>query len=203
MIQIYTGNPGSGKSFHTAKRIYTATKNKYHVFSNFILNKNFLKRPEYYHYIPNDKLNAVDILTMIKPYIPKKYKEGSILLVLDEAQLFLNCRDFRDKNRPAWAKFCQLHRKYSIDIVFISQSIDYIDKQIRNLADFKVVHFRLGSLPIFRQLEKILPFKFFVSNAFIIGFKKKAYSDWFISSKKIFRLYDTTQIFDKSSDFSL
>ena len=59
MIECYTGVPGSGKSYHTAKRIYDALRSGQNVITNLNINTNLIvpKSPKkplgHFIYVPN------------------------------------------------------------------------------------------------------------------------------------------------------
>lgn len=64
-------------------------------------------------------------------------KNGS-LLIIDEAQLKYNCRDYSNKQRLEVDKkileYLTMCRHYGIDVLFITQSLTRLDVQIRELA---------------------------------------------------------------------
>lgn len=61
MIECFTGVPGSGKSYHTAKRIYDALRSGQNVITNLAINTNLIvprssKKPlGQYIYVPNQQ----------------------------------------------------------------------------------------------------------------------------------------------------
>ena len=62
MIKLFSGTPGSGKSLHTAEKIYYALRAGRPVIANFDINLQFVQgrrsRRVEFHYIPNDELNG-------------------------------------------------------------------------------------------------------------------------------------------------
>jgi len=77
-----------------------------------------------------------------------------VMLILDEAALDLNARDWKDRNEGEF-NFVILARKLRIDLVFIAQDATDIDKQIRKKMQ-REIHcrslknlFEFLSLPIF------------------------------------------------------
>jgi hypothetical protein len=77
--------------------------------------------------------------------------EGMGLLILDEAQLMLNCRNSMvgSKNLD-WVEFFTQHRKLGWNVLLIAHSQEMIDSQIRPLAEYE---------SRFRNMQKIkIPF---------------------------------------------
>ena len=66
--------------------------------------------------------------------------EGQFLLVIDECQIMFNSREWNVKNRTEWCIFFQEHRKYGYNIILITQFNRLVDRQIRSLVEFEIVH---------------------------------------------------------------
>jgi hypothetical protein len=64
----------------------------------------------------------------------KKRRERKILVVIDEAQLYLNTRDYR-QNAP-WVQLFTQHRKMGLDLILLAHHINFIDNQARHLISF-------------------------------------------------------------------
>ena len=199
MIEVYTGTPGSGKSYHLVSRIYATNKRRIPIISNVILDVKRLKHPDLYYFVDSFDMNENKILSIAKEYYDstkKKLKEHSILLVLDECQLFLNSRDFHDKERKNWMHFFSIHRHLGFDIVMVTQSLTFIDKQARLLAEFEVQHMHTGKIFMFRLFELLLlNHKIFLAKSFHIATKHRCSLDWVIGRKKIYQIYNTFQEF--------
>lgn len=135
----YSGIPGSGKTYHAVMDIC-------HAKSACITN------------IHVNGINqcAVLNLSQITPemlmafsnhwFSAHKYEENSLLLVIDEAQLLFNSRNWSDSSRLDWIAFMSQHRKYGFKILLIAQDIKMIDKQFRALVEFEVHHTSASSL---------------------------------------------------------
>lgn len=63
-----------------------------------------------------------------------RYDLSNGLLLIDEAALFANCRDYRSFDRFK-LEFFNLHGHYKTDIIFFTQYWDSIDKNIRVLTE--------------------------------------------------------------------
>ena len=107
MIYCYTGTPGSGKSYSATLTIYHKIyrPRPRHVVANYNLNLDE-KHRQYFHYVPNDRL-TLEVLQQISNeyFSTHEFREGALLLVIDEAQLFANSRTWSDKNRLSMIEF--------------------------------------------------------------------------------------------------
>jgi hypothetical protein len=74
----------------------------------------------------------------------ERIKEGCILLVIDEAQMIFNCREWNAKDRKDWLFFLTHHRKYGYKILLVTQSLTFLDKQIRQLVEYEYRYRRLS-----------------------------------------------------------
>lgn len=195
MIEIYTGTPGSGKSYHIVQKIYKWNRLGFPVISNVRINSDKLKRPELYHFIDSLEMSEKAVLMAAQKYLRDKPKEHSILLVLDECQLFLNARNFYAEGRQDWMHFFSIHRHLGFDVVLISQDMSFIDKQARLLADYEIRHMNVGKIKLFRFFEILLRHRIFLVKTYHIGTKYKCSSDWVFGRKKFYDIYDTFQTF--------
>lgn len=144
MIQLYSGTPGSGKSLHAAKEMIWAAQHKKFIICNFEINeqeKNLAKAKIIS--MDNSQISAQWLVDFaMKNHEPGK--EYQSLLVLDECQLLLNTRLFNQKDRMAWISFFSQHRKLGFDVICISQNDRMIDRQIRVMFEYEVMHRKLS-----------------------------------------------------------
>lgn len=76
------------------------------------------------------------------------FQEGQGLLILDEAQLIFNSRQW-DKN-SGWIHFFTQHRKLGWNVILIAHDIEMLDRQIRPLVEYNAS---------FRNMQKVkIPF---------------------------------------------
>lgn len=144
-ITLYTGTPGSGKSFHAAKDIVRRLKRGGGLICNFPVNENFVKkRKAHVEYWDNSELTAARLVKYAMEH-HKIGKEGQTLIVIDECQIIFNCRDFGRKDRNAWVTFFSQHRKLGFNVILITQSDRMIDKQIRCLVETEIKHRKLNN----------------------------------------------------------
>lgn len=144
MILAYTGTPGSGKSYHAAADIWERVKFGHPVITNMLMVFPGKKaRPAYVY------KDAWDItpeyLREFSEEIRKKkgwkrVPEDYIYLVIDEAQLLFNCRDWNAAGRREWTAFFQLHRKLGYHIILITQMAKMLDKQVWGLLEYEIIH---------------------------------------------------------------
>lgn len=208
MIELYTGTPGSGKSLHCAKEIYTRISRGKTVIANFDINLTIFKntkRRGNFVYIDNSELSADKLME----YAVKNHKrntnchiaEGQTLLVIDECQILFNSRDWQAKDRMAWATFFTQHRKYGYNIILITQFDRLIDRQIRSLVEYQVIHRKASN---FKTLGFFLGLLFkgniFVAITQWYGIKEKINSEWFVLRPKYARLYDSYKIFGAQTE---
>lgn len=130
------------------------------------------------------------------------------LIVLDEGATFLNARDWADKKRQALLNWFVHSRKKRWESMFIAQSLDQLDKQLRSaLADHHVVCKRLDKLrvpfvgPMTKHLlgVELRPPKVHVASV-RYGLEHNALiSDrWTYRGVSLYAGYDTEQVFDPS-----
>ena len=147
MITLIAGKQGAGKSLHSVR-----------------LSDNHLKKVNKFVY---SNVYIEDCYMLPLNWYDFKYEDDS-LLILDEAQLEYNCRDYSSKDKHEINKkilsYLTMCRHYNIEIVFITQSISRLDSQIRELATdiyrfsktYKILYFsikeiRFKKLPIFQK----------------------------------------------------
>jgi len=144
-ISLYTGTPGSGKSFHAAKDIEHRMRRGGTLICNFPVNTGFVKKCRaQVEYWDNSELTAERLVAYALEH-HKIGKEGQALVVIDECQIIFNCRDFGRKDRNAWVTFFSQHRKLGFNIILITQSDRMLDKQIRSLVEDEVKHRKLNN----------------------------------------------------------
>lgn len=198
MIEIYTGYPGTGKSLHVAARVCAVARRGYPVISNVRYN---LQRGKAI-YVPNARLHPRWLEDFGTSYWQGKgeVKEGSILLVIDEAQLILNARDWQDKDRMAWLGFFSQHRKLGYSIVLVAQTRDMLDKQVRSLAEEYVAHVRVDRMRVLGPLISGL----FLGHPVVLCSHRYAgvrqdsrdarlRSEYVVGRRSLYRVYDSYQ----------
>lgn len=188
MIEMYTGFVGSGKSYHATHEalIIAESRTKKEVIANFPIKKKvkklrskinkMLKRdyPVYkdirWTYWDNDELSPLKLIEKSFAYKAKHGDlppEGHYLLIIDEAGIVFNSRDWNVKpdERKNWIKFFTQSRKLGYDIILIVQDNRMLDRQIRSLVEYEVQHKKMNNWTLF----KFLPVTMFLSVKFWNG----------------------------------
>lgn len=200
MLYLYSGTPGSGKSLHTARIINNAVKySRTLVITNFAVAEDNIKGKKMGKLICSDnKTLDVEFLEWLSGwwFSTHKWKEGGILLIIDEAQLLFNSRDWNKTGRDDWLEFYSQHRHFGYDIILAAQFDRMIDRQIRSLIEYEYIHRKVSN---FGWRGKLLC-------AFTCGelfscvkvwypMKEQCGSEFFKKRKKYYKLYDTRTLF--------
>lgn len=182
MIYLFCGKKGSGKSLSAINYLYKKRKKYTNIYSNFPVF--FTKKIDSYN------------------WVNFRFEPGSAILI-DEAQLFYNSREFSKLTKSGIGNelldFLTMCRHYELDIYFITQSVQRIDLQIRELSDeiiFIKKTFKIFGRPIITfgfsffdilELERYLnPNNF--SKDFKFNYKFN------LINKKVLKLYNTKYI---------
>lgn len=144
-IWLYTGTPGSGKSYHAARDIVGRLRKGGGLIANFPVNEDAVKkRKAHVEYWDNSELTVQRLVA----YALEHHvigKENQCLVVIDECQVLFNCRDFGRKDRNDWVQFFAQHRKLGFNVILITQNDRMVDKQIRGLVETEVKHRKLNN----------------------------------------------------------
>lgn len=192
LIFIYCGGVGSGKSYHAVTEILYYLRRGLVVVANFQVRvpDRWGKR---FVYVDNEELTPERLIRVGKQF-GFLGREAQALLVIDEAQLLFNARDWhRDHGRRMqWIRFMTQSRKLGYNVVLIAQDPRAIDRQIRDIADQVVRHFKLNGIWWLFWLP--LP-------TFVVAYKWNhsnldASRDLVVLRPWIARRYETTAVFD-------
>lgn len=211
MILLYSGTPGSGKSFHAVQRIYYLLRNRKNVICNFDINLNACKKNFFQYWLSH--IFKKDIKghrrlgkfvyknnMELTPFFLKQYarenhnrkKEGQTTVIIDECGIMFNPRSFAQKDRMEWIEFFSLHRHYGYDFILISQTDRMIDRQIRGFVEYEHKHRKVNNYGLFGIIVRLLTFStFFVDVKVWYGLREKIGSEWIRYNHRISSLYDT------------
>ena len=78
-------------------------------------------------------------------YVGRRVREGEILLVIDEAQLLFNSREWVKSDRAEWCSFFTQHRKLGYEVVLVAQFDRMLDRQIRSLIEYEWIHRKVSN----------------------------------------------------------
>lgn len=202
MITLYSGTPGSGKSLHMSEKIFDVLNGRKDrlIIANFEIDLSCFKHPERFFYLSNLVLQDPDLLYDMAYdfYKDHELKEGSILLFIDESQLLFNSRDWHIKGRRKWLSFFTQHRKFGFDVFLVSQFDMMLDKQIRSLIEYQVIHRKVTNFGTIGSLLKLLLLgnDIFVAVYQWYGIKQVTGHEFFIAWKKYYSIYDTFKQFE-------
>lgn len=198
MISLYSGTPGSGKSLHAAKDIIRWCKRGKGVICNFPCTMAKVKKAKSTPvYMDNSEL-TVKALTEYARKHHKIGKEGQTLVVIDEAQVKFNSRDYSKKDRMEWVVFFTQHRKYGFDFILIAQYDRMIDRQIRSLIENEYKHRKLNNYGFGGGMLTLLTLgrSWFISIEYWYGGNKLKLSEEVFAYRKLYgTIYDTFALF--------
>lgn len=198
MIWLYSGTPGSGKSFHVAKQMMIKLRQRKNVISTVDINlmkvsKKGRVKIGQFEYIPILELTPKCLYDFAFKY-HKKGKEGQTLLVIDECQIIYNSRDYqKSKDRMEWILFFTRHRHLGFNIIMITQFDRMIDRQIRALFEYEVKHRKVNNA----GLLMFLPFTVFAQISYWYGNKLVVGKDFTLYKKSIASIYDSYVMYDE------
>lgn len=201
MISLYSGTPGSGKSLHVASRIYHKLRSGRPVIANFdfdAVSAVGRKRGGEFVQVNNDELTPAFLREYSDQYFRKRrFHEETILLVIDEAQLLFNAREWNVSGRSDWLSFFTQHRKFGYEVVLVAQFDRMLDRQIRSLLEYEYVHRKVSNFGVKGWLLSIWTLgKLFCAVKMWYPLHERIGADWFLARKKYYRLYDTYKRFD-------
>ena len=192
MITLYSGTPGSGKSLHTASNIKARLALNKPVICNFPINDALVRHPERFTYVENSELSPAYLADFSRRYFAgKKVREEEIFLVVDEAQLLFNARQWQAVDNAGWVSFFTQHRKMGYHVILVAQFDRMIDRQIRSLIEYEFIHRKISNFGIPGKIMSAVAMgKLFVSVQMWYPLKEKIGSEFFIARPGLYRLYD-------------
>lgn len=213
MIELFTGFVGSGKSYAATKlgcNIVDAPFSNRYVIANFpikpkvtILDKLLKRKKEVKRWIYKDNHElTVDYLIKKSLEMGWNKKEGSCLIIFDEASIPFNARTFHREDRLKWIKFLSQSRKFGYDVIFITQDRRMLDKQIRHLCEYESVFKKLNNYPILGIFLNLFRITVFAQVRYWNGTSMlytRGQLKFILYRKKIAKRYDTLRLFDEES----
>lgn len=198
MISIYTGTPGSGKSYHATEKIDIALRRGVNVICNYSIKTN-ARHKGIFVYKKNADL-TVDYLMRFAMKFHEPEKESQTVIVIDEAHIKFNSRGYNMKERLEWLEFLAVTRHIGYDVILITQNDRAIDRQVRGLVEYNFKHRKLTSMGIKGWFLVFICHKKFVYVKYWYVLNEKVESYFFNIKKKTAALYDTFALF---KDYSL
>ena len=202
MIYLYSGTPGSGKSLHVAQIIKNRCRSNLPTISNFDINADRVKHYKTaFYYVENENLTPDDLREFSYEYFTlhrHKFSEDGILLVIDEAQLLFNCREWDGKKRADWISFFTQHRKMGFKVILIAQFDRMLDRQIRSLLEYEYIHRKVSNFGVMGRLLSAVTFgKLHVCVKIWYPLHERIGSEFFKARKSLYGIYDSYGTFKK------
>lgn len=202
MIVLYSGTPGSGKSLHTAKDIRKRLQTLGAVIiGNFYINvKEIPNVRGTYIYVENHRLTPnrlIQFARRLSKHLGRRLKEDELWLMIDEAQLLFNAREWQNLARSGWLSFKSQHRHYGFKIVLIAQFDRMLDRQVRSLIEYEYKHRKVSRAGTLGFLLSLL----FGGQLYVVvecwyPMRERLGAEFFVGSNKIFKIYDSYNHFD-------
>lgn len=198
MIMLYSGTPGSGKSLHMAREIDLRLRvRKKDVIASFpintdIISRNGKKKIAKFIYCGVEEMTTEYLIS----YALENHKlgvEDQTLVCIDECQIIFNTREFSRKDRMKWIVFFTQHRKLGYNFLLVSQYDRLIDRQIRCLLEYDVIHRKVNNFGILF----LLPIKIFLALEVWYGNRQVISKNFFLYKKKLGAMYDSFMMFDE------
>lgn len=201
MIYLYTGTPGSGKSLKATREILAYLERGRNVIANYPVapTKKAAKRGGRFFYWDNSQITPEALLQFARENhrrIHGREEKAQTLVVIDESQIMFNSREFRNGDRMAWISFFSKHRHLFYDVILIAQNDRMLDRQIRSLAEYEIIHrntTNFGNIGLFIKLFRI---RLFVAVSMYRGVNQKIGAQWFVLSRRDKKAYDSYLDFD-------
>lgn len=200
MIVLYSGTPGSGKSLDCARTIYNWCRKRKPIICNFPVNTDNIRMrgKKDVRYVSNDCLDPDSLVNIAKEHFDgKPMKENAILLIIDEAQLLFNARDWNAKGRSRWNWFFTMHRHFGYFIILCAQFDRMLDRQVRSLVEYEFIHRKVNNMGwkgLLLSCLMLSPRNLFVKVKVWYPMKERVGSEFYKSVPRYYRIYDTYQM---------
>lgn len=192
MIEIFQGRIGGGKTYSAVVRMAAQCAKGGHVYTNIELNPDGFVR--FVEKSFRKKITFAQVRYLNESQIPNFQKEiaaGSmglpVLVVIDEAHLWFNARDWAKQSKEMLT-FLTQSRKVSVDVIFITQACTNIDKQFRVLCQY---------VWAFKDIQKWFPW-FPIPSILMLQFDQdmQFLLKWYFvrKSKGVFGAYNTNAL---------
>lgn len=198
MIYLYTGTPGSGKSYHAAQVVDRALHRNIPVIANFEVNPDPKRHKGEFIYIDTLDMSPDFFIQYAEDHFKPGKDEHQGIIIIDEAQIPFNSREGLNRNRMKWISFFSKHRHYFYDVILITQHDRMIDRQIRSLVETEYKHRKLTNFGAKGWFMIVIFHKMFVAVQYWYPIQEKVGSEFFNLSKRVCKLYDTFKRFDNS-----
>jgi hypothetical protein len=197
-VHLFTGNLGGGKSLASVGlMVETLVKGGY-IFTNVEIFpeaiKKFCRDEHPRHVVLRDEqfriLTPREVPEFHK-YLRRGTRELPVYCVIDEAGKYFNARRWNDglATKMEISDFVRESRKLHVELVFIVQELDYLDKQFRLLCQYRWRFQDLGKLHV-PVLGKFLLRKCY-DNETEVPISYPRIGKWWVKDARYYQLYNT------------
>ena len=198
MIYFMGGRPGNGKSFNLCQRAMKYLASGGCLVTNMELNPDgfakYLKR-KYGWELQDGQVIILEGDEVVEFYkhVPMGTRDKPVMVVLDELHLQFNTRDTRKQKREVM-EYLTLHRRYHVDIYFVSQHLENVDIQWRRLCQ---CHFYVRDMTqvVLPGLGIRYPFRHFLEVTKDWDNKTEIGRRMFFKDPAVFKCYNSFQLF--------
>lgn len=198
-ISLYSGTPGSYKSYHATNDVVTWLGSGKNVIANYPVDASkYYKRKKLgvFKFVTNEQLTVDFLIRFARDnHKPGKLK-AQTLVVIDEASIKFNAREIDRKDRMEWIKFLANHRHYNFDIIMIAQNDRMLDRQIRGLLEYDIKHRALKNWNLGAAIASIIFGGLFHCVEYWYPCHLKTATNLKKFNKKIANCYDTMALFN-------
>jgi adenosyl cobinamide kinase/adenosyl cobinamide phosphate guanylyltransferase len=200
---VVTGPLGSGKSFYAVRKAVDALERDKVVITNFRMSPDWHERVVDRHplrwLIPGRRkrlkarwrrnvLTVSDLDTLLRVRVDGD-DESRAVAIIDEAHMFLNAREWKDKGRMDLVGWASASRKLGFDVYLVTQDLQSLDRQVRDRLTY---HVKLTNLKQFKVVGiPIVPFNFFQAIWVFHGAGKSVVKREWYRLNWMAKLYDT------------
>lgn len=203
MIYLYTGTPGSGKSYHVAKDIFFYLSHGRNIITNFEIDESMItsKKRGRFTCLHDEQITIEYLRNYALEYHRTNARgqliEGQTYLIIDECQRMFNCRSWNDKERQQWCTFFCEHRHFGFHVILVTQMDRLVDRQIRSLAEYEIKHRKINNFGKGGFLVTLFCIgrPVFVAIEYWYGAKERCGSTLMLGRNKYFSFYDSYKLF--------
>jgi hypothetical protein len=195
MIEIFEGRLGGGKTYSAVLRIEAHLSRGGHVYTNVeLFPEKVVERLEAkgYRGLGVDQIHFIASHEIARFFavVPIGQKDLPVLVVVDEAHIWLDQRAFNKKELDELFFFLTQSRKQSTDVIFISQNKKNLDARIARLVQYVWTFrdMRKWRLPFFYFKW---PFPHLVQTCWDYDGKTILLKKWLVWDAGIYSLYNT------------
>ena len=172
---MVTGPLGAGKSFYGIRKAADAIEAGKFVVTNFAMSEDWTERVanrNAFRWLLGRRRRRLaerwsrnyyrvnDLAELIRVRAAGS-GEGRMVVVIDEAHVFMNARTWRDEDRMRLVEWASASRKLGADVYLITQDLQSLDRQVRDRLTY---HVTLRNLKQFKVMGiPVVPFNFFLA----------------------------------------